>query len=241
MAQRKTTKRTAAAGEVAIDAATVGALGGVPAPVVIDTASEDTYWRKNFKSRPYAQATAGYESYRPAYLYGVEATARHEGKSFEEAEGSLRRGWGKARGDSELTWPKAREAVKDAFDRTIQLREERLNVTKTPVEAGSVKLRKEVVTEQQSIEVPVEHEEVVIERRPARGRAAVGDIHEEEIRVPVKADKVKVSKETVVNEEVRVGKRKAAGTQRVSGTVRKERLKVEEKGQVKVSQTKRSR
>ena len=38
----------------------------------------------------------------------------------------------------------------------------------------------------------------------------------------------------VVTEEVSVGKRKVQGTETVSGDVRKEELKVEEKGDVKV-------
>ena len=40
-----------------------------------------------------------------------------------------------------MSWQDARGAVKDAFERTVQLREERLGVSKTPVQTGDVKVR----------------------------------------------------------------------------------------------------
>ncbi len=46
---------------------------------------------------------------------------------------------------------------------TIQLKEERLRAEKQPVETGEVRVRKEVRTETQHIDVPVQREEVVIE------------------------------------------------------------------------------
>src|SRR5262249_43321200 len=81
-------------------------------------------------------------------------------------------------------------------------REEELRATKTPVEKGEVRVRKEVVTEQQTVDVPVEREEVVIERRPARRKSggAVGGA--EEIRVPVHEEQVRVEKDAVAKEEV---------------------------------------
>ncbi|HEY1378864.1 MAG TPA: YsnF/AvaK domain-containing protein [Gemmataceae bacterium] len=121
-----------------------------------------------------------------------------------------------------------------AAGQTVQLKEERLHATKTPVQTGEVTVRKEVVTEQKHIDVPVEREEVVVERRPASGRAAAGDVKAEEIRIPVKEEKVHVEKEAVVNEEVSVSKRKVKDTEHVAGTVKKEQLKVEEHGDVDV-------
>jgi uncharacterized protein (TIGR02271 family) len=125
--------------------------------------------------------------------------------------------------------------------RTMQLKEEELHARKTPVKKGEVEVRKEVVTERQQMNVPVEREEVVIERRPARGRAAAGDLKAEEIRIPVKEEKVDVRKDTVVKEEVSVGKRKVVENRPVSGTVRKEKLKVEEEGDVEVKGTTQTR
>jgi uncharacterized protein (TIGR02271 family) len=117
----------------------------------------------------------------------------------------------------------------------IQLKEEQLHAHKTPVKTGEVTVRKEVVTDRKTIDVPVEREEVVIERHPVSGRAASGDIRAgEEIRIPVKEEKVHVEKDAVVTEEVNVSKRKVKDTEHVAGTVRKEQLKVEREGDVDV-------
>ena len=47
---------------------------------------------------------------------------------------------------------------------------------------------------------------------------------------------MKVDKEAVVKEEVTVGKRKTQDTEKVSGTVRKEHVKVEREGDVDVNE-----
>jgi uncharacterized protein (TIGR02271 family) len=218
----------------AVAGGVVGAFAGKAVAEEIDPTAEDAYWRNNYKSRAYVDKSADYSTYQPAYRYGWESHNRYADKSFDLAEPELRTGWDKARGTSSLTWDKARNAVRDAFDRTIQLREERLKATKTPVQTGQVNIRKEVTTEQKTINVPVEREEVVIEHRPVSGRATPGDIKAEEIRIPVKEEKVNVSKETVVTDEVSVGKRKVQETKQVGGTVQKERLKVENEGDVQV-------
>lgn len=119
----------------------------------------------------------------------------------------------------------------------IKVHEEQLNVHKQPVKTGEVRVRKEVTTEQKTIPVSVSREEVVVERHPASGTASSSDIHAgEEIRIPVMEEQVKVDKEAVVKEEVTVGKRKTQDTEKVSGTVRKEHVKVEREGDVDVNE-----
>jgi len=119
---------------------------------------------------------------------------------------------------------------------TIQVKEEVLHAEKHPVETGEVRVRKEVHTENRTIEVPVQREEVVIERTPVHGRAASeATIREgEEIRIPVSEEQVNVSKQAVVTEEVKVGKRVVQDTEKVSGQVRKEEVHVEQTGDVNV-------
>jgi uncharacterized protein (TIGR02271 family) len=118
-----------------------------------------------------------------------------------------------------------------AGEKTIPVREEQLHVHKQPAEAGEVRLHKEVVTENKTVDVPVQREEVVIERRPASGQASPSDIRAgEDIRVPLKEEKVQVDKNAVVKEEVHVGKRQVQDTKQVGGTVRKEEVRVERKG-----------
>jgi uncharacterized protein (TIGR02271 family) len=119
---------------------------------------------------------------------------------------------------------------------TVEVREEQLRTRKRPVKTGEVKVRKEVRTEHQTIDVPVEREEVVIEHRPVGRRGASGSPvgMAEEIRIPVREEQVDVEKESVVKEEVKVGKRKVRGTETVSGNVHKEQVKVEREGDVEV-------
>jgi uncharacterized protein (TIGR02271 family) len=115
---------------------------------------------------------------------------------------------------------------------TVQLREEELRTEKERVQAGEVRLRKEVVTEQRTVEVPVTREEVVVERRPAaRGQEAAGDIGDgEEIRIPVMEEEVRVEKTPVVKEEVSLKKRQVHDTERVSDTVRREEARIDDSG-----------
>lgn len=54
--------------------------------------------------------------------------------------------------------------------RRLRLRAEQLQAYKRPVKTGEVCLGKEVVAEQQTLDVPVTHEEVNIERRPGSGQ-----------------------------------------------------------------------
>lgn len=118
----------------------------------------------------------------------------------------------------------------------MQLHEEKLNVHKQPVETGEVRVRKEVVTEHKTIDVPVQREEVVIERHAVCSQpASSADIRSgDEIRIPVKEEQVRVDKQAVVTEEVKVGKRQVQDTEHVSGTVRKEKVHVEHEGDVNV-------
>jgi uncharacterized protein (TIGR02271 family) len=129
------------------------------------------------------------------------------------------------------------EAVTDGntTGHRLQLLSEVLRVHKDRVSRGEVRLRKEVITENQSIEVPVSREELVIERRPVQdGAVASGEIGaNQEIRVPLSEDQVRVEKRPVVKEEVKVGKRNVQKTRRVNEQVKREELHVENEGDVR--------
>ena len=171
------------------------------------------------------------------YLVTVEANGRateardilHRRSGFDRAA------WGAVRADRANIL--AEGSFRSEDGRVIQLHEEHLRANKEQVEAGAVKVRKEVHTEKKQITVPVEREEVVVERRPASGKAATADMSAEEIRIPVKEERVHVTKEPVVTEEVTVGKRKVRENRTVSDTVRKEEAVVESEGDASVRQT----
>jgi uncharacterized protein (TIGR02271 family) len=131
------------------------------------------------------------------------------------------------------TAPPAANAGRTDVDdaRRLQLREERLLIDKQRVASGEARIHKDVVSEQQSIDVPVFHEELFIQRRPVRegATASTTPIGEgEEIRIPLSEERVDVQKRTVVAEEVAIGKRKVEGTEHVSDTVRHEELRVDD-------------
>lgn len=123
------------------------------------------------------------------------------------------------------------EGEKLGEERRLQLRAERLSVDKRRVDAGEAVVGKRVVSETSEIDVPLVHEELYIERRPATGTYAgnVGTIGDgESIHVPLSREELDVQKRTVVTEEVAVGQRRVEETKHVSETLRKEELDIDD-------------
>jgi uncharacterized protein (TIGR02271 family) len=118
----------------------------------------------------------------------------------------------------------------------VQLREEQLTATKQQVQAGEVGIHKDVVTEEKTINVPVNREEVYIERTPVSG-AVPSDTpigQDETIRVPVSEEQVNVSKQPFVREELNIGKRVVQENQQVSDTVQREEARIDRSGDVNI-------
>jgi len=105
--------------------------------------------------------------------------------------------------------------------------EEELRVDKTQREVGKARLKKHIVTENVATTVPVQREEVRIEREPITD-ANVGDAHdgpdlsEEEHEVTLHAEEVVVDKDVVAKERVRLDKDTVVEEREVSEEVRKE-------------------
>jgi uncharacterized protein (TIGR02271 family) len=113
----------------------------------------------------------------------------------------------------------------------IPVMEEELTATIREQEAGAVRIEKDVVAEERTLEVPVTEERVRIERRVVDRpvTAADADAFEETvIDVPLRRETVDVQKQARVAEEVVVGKEAVQHTERVSDTVRKEEVFVDE-------------
>ena len=107
--------------------------------------------------------------------------------------------------------------------------EERLRVGTDRVEAGRARLRKYVVTDQQTVTVPVTHEEVRVEREPItdanRGDALDGPVlSEEEHEVVLTEERPVVEKETVPVERVRLSKDAVTEDREVTEDVRHEEI-----------------
>ena len=113
--------------------------------------------------------------------------------------------------------------------------EEQLKVGMQDRETGRVRLHKHVVTEEQQVTVPVQHEELRVEREPiregdpaARG-AKISDEQDQEI--VLHEQRPVVDTETVAVEKVRLGKETVTEEQTVKGKVRKERIDVDDRAQ----------
>ena len=96
-------------------------------------------------------------------------------------------------------------------------------------QAGTARLRKYVVTDQESVAVPVSREEVRLEREPITD-GNVGDaldgpaISEEEHEVTLTAQRPVVTTEAVPVERVRLNKETVTDQEPVGGEVRKEQI-----------------
>jgi uncharacterized protein (TIGR02271 family) len=111
--------------------------------------------------------------------------------------------------------------------------EEQLRVGTEKVQAGRARLRKHVVTENQTVTVPVSREEVTIEREPITdanvGQATSGpDLSDEEHEVQLTEERVVVDKKTVPVERVRLGTETVTEEEQVSEDVRKEQIEFDE-------------
>jgi hypothetical protein len=83
----------------------------------LDWGAEETYWRENWRNRPYVSADRGYEYYQPGYRYGVESAQRYRGRDWNEVEGDLQTGWNRYEHRGQSAWEHVKHAVRDAWDR----------------------------------------------------------------------------------------------------------------------------
>ena len=110
----------------------------------------------------------------------------------------------------------------------IALSEEELTARTREVERGQVRIDKDVVVEEQTLDVPVTEEHVHLSRRVVDRDVLPGDPAFEEgtIEVPVYGEDVETEKRARVREEVELTKDRVQEVERVSGTVRHEEVRV---------------
>jgi len=118
-------------------------------------------------------------------------------------------------------------------DEAMTRSEEELRVGTETRERGRARLRKYVVTEQQTQTVPVSREEVRVEREPIteQNAPAAHDgpaISEEEHEVVLHEERPVVGKETVAKERVRLDTETQRSEEQVSDEVRKEQIEADD-------------
>jgi uncharacterized protein (TIGR02271 family) len=166
--------------------------------------------------------------------------------SDEQIKDIIHRNGGEVESHAGERFDRARDQI-----RKLTLYEEQLTPDKRRVETGEVHVHKEIVTEHKTIEVPVEREEVVIERHPistssdspltAEHRISANMLgKDDEIRIPVSEEQVSVEKRTVPKEEVTISKEKISETRTLSDEVAHEEARVESKGSADVRDRRKS-
>lgn len=115
---------------------------------------------------------------------------------------------------------------------TIELHEEEVTATTRPVERGSVQIRKDVIEEKQTFEVPVVEDEVIVTRRrvnlePDEGRELFTEDH---IEIPLRGHEVQIETQAHVVEEIQIDKAANQYIEEVTETVRHEEARIDGNG-----------
>ena len=105
----------------------------------------------------------------------------------------------------------------------MQLSAEELRIERRTVEAGEVRVRKHVETEQVREVVPVMREDVTVERRPLPPGAGLEPRQEGDTWfIPIVQEELVIQKRLVAREELVIRKRQVMGEQVVEETIRRE-------------------
>ena len=117
----------------------------------------------------------------------------------------------------------------------VPLVEEELVTSKHVEKVGEVHVRKEVITEEKQITVPVTREVIRVERVMVSHDVEAGarTFEKESYDIPIREEHITVEKHPVVREELRVGKEILQAEETASATVRRERAEVETLGPVR--------
>ena len=132
--------------------------------------------------------------------------------------------------DENIKYGENRAKQEESESTRFPLVEEKLNVSKKEVTYKEATLVKEPITETKTVEVPVMHEELIVERRPPT--EATTSQHElkppvttrEEIKIPLKKEEVEVKKEPYVKEEVVIKKKRVEESKTITEDIKSEKL-----------------
>lgn len=115
----------------------------------------------------------------------------------------------------------------DSNNQIISLHKEELDINKNKIQSGEVIITKEVVEEKKTIEIPVTHEEVIIERKILNNEVTDTPIGPSEtIRIPIREEQVEVNKYTVLTEEISAKKREVQENKTIEANLKKEEAKI---------------
>jgi len=141
--------------------------------------------------------------------------------------------------DSRMGIGNERTVTGRSEDIAIPVHKEELDVIKRDTQAGEVRVRKDVISEEKVVDVPVRRERVRVERRDVSpDRPAMNaSFQEETVVVPLRAEEVEVRKRAVVDEEVIIHKDAIEEERRVAESVRREDVSIRTDGDVEGSRS----
>lgn len=203
----------------------------------VDEGEVNTYRREN---------NARYDANLQATTY-TDPLAKPSGLEADREPGSLHGNYDHTADAQLKTVDTDRVRNEGKFNRSIEevpetmkVHEERLSVDKQQVHKGEVTVDKNVVEDRKKVDIPVEHEEITIERRPVSGeleQTGEEDFHtaksfdDETIHVPVTEEKIEVTKKPVVTEEIVINKKRVTDTEHIDETVKREEVDVNREGE----------
>jgi uncharacterized protein (TIGR02271 family) len=183
------------------------------------------YEKDQIKNAPRVEPDGALSQEEEAQLY------RHYGLEYSETHSETGLPAGETDQDAGRA-PLGRDVSGPTTDDAMTRSEEELRVGTARREAGRARLRKHVVTEEETVTVPVQREEVRVEREPITD-ANLDDamdgpaISEEEHEVVLHEDEPVVETRAVPKERVRMNKDTVTEHETVSERVRKERIDVD--------------
>jgi uncharacterized protein (TIGR02271 family) len=118
----------------------------------------------------------------------------------------------------------------------MEIRREELRPRTEVAPAGEVRIRKEVVEDEVTAEIPLVSEELVIERTPLEPQPSERRIGEpREFTITLRAERVVLERRPVVAEQLRVSKRAVRETASARAQARREEPVVESEGHIQVA------
>ena len=124
---------------------------------------------------------------------------------------------------------------------TFKLKKEQLDLAKEWIQTGEVNIYKENFTEEKSFTVPVEYEELVIEKKDLTSATAEPEAGSTEvIRILLSKEQVQFTKKRVTLEDVSIYKQQIKDIRHIEETLKREELKVRIPGARKVREKSKS-
>ncbi|MDD2620213.1 MAG: YsnF/AvaK domain-containing protein [Syntrophomonadaceae bacterium] len=121
-------------------------------------------------------------------------------------------------------------------EQKLKLRKEELDVAKHKVDIGMVEFGKEIIEEQQIVNVPVIREEVVIERRSVNepSEKPIGEDDNDHFSLSVGEEKVDIGKHTIVTGEVTAHKREVEENREIKENIKREEARINKDGNANI-------